>query len=196
MKRRQILVASGLAVFGAAGLANGGVSTVPTGGRVTIPGGSGISCAVLPVEPASGAPGRFRNEVQLVEFLPSEKSSGVARFDFDILLQEPGSSLRTVYAWQARRQSGGLMSGASSLRMGFESTLAVSVMVTVLGESGLARTLSTTLPERVLTAFVTSRRSTGRPPALTDLRYDSEKRLLTLVDGSPRDFETLLVRTS
>ncbi len=139
---------------------------------------------------------RRSNSFELVDYLPAELASGVTRIDFDLLLTGDGIPQRQIYVWQARRWSQGAMLGASGLRMQFEDDLALGASVTVLDQSGIARRFGAEMPRATLMAFVTARRSTGVPPGLMDLRYDSSRRLLTLSDGSPRDFETLLVRTS
>jgi hypothetical protein len=52
------------------------------------------------------------------------------------------------------------------------------------------------VPNGSLMVLATARQRTGRPPQLADLRYDASKELLYMADGSPRDFDALLLRTS
>jgi hypothetical protein len=194
MKRRQMLVAGGLLAVGAAAVAKEPISTLGASGRARATLSNAQACALLPIEVnhrlGSG------NSFELLNYLTAEAPSGVMRLDFDLQLDNAGSPSSLIYVWQARRLSGGIMSGASQLQMQFDETLELSALVTVLDDSGAAKNFGVALPRSTLMAFVTARRSTGLPPALMDLRYDGSKRLLSLSDNSPRDFEALLVRTS
>lgn len=191
MKRRQVLVAAGLAA-GSPAFAGSEIST----GRVIIPlGGVPGNCALLPIEISQRVTGAPVSEIRILKFLPGETSTGVNHMDLDLIIPDAANLPRTIYAWQLRRSASGAPQASNQVRMRFPLGTTLAMTATVRTQTG-TRVFDASLPNGSLMVLTTARRSTGAPPALLDLRYQPAKSLLTLADGSPRDFEALILQTA
>lgn len=192
MKRRQILVAGGLAVAGGFALAQSRQTSRGTdaGGVVSAAG------ALLPISVNARVVGAPIAELQVQRFLPAEAKTSLVRWDFDLELVDESSLVRTIYAWQLKRTRDGRTSSGSSLRLRFPQGARLAIASTIHGQSGQSQVYSATLPSSTYMVLVTPRASTGLPPALADLRFDAGKQRLSLADGSPRDFDALLLLTA
>lgn len=200
MNRREVLVAGGLAAVSA--LAYGKESTpapVIGGGR----GGTTPSvpmmatvCALLPIEFDAPLVGNPIKELQIVKYWASETASRLARWDLDLQVYDQFNLPQWVYAWQLRRSVSGHTMPANGIRMRFPLTARIDMTTTVKEASGSTGVFSVSVPNSTLMVLATARQSTARPPAISDLRFDPNKGRLYPADGSLRDFDALLLRTS
>jgi hypothetical protein len=193
MKRRQLLVAGGLAVgypaFGGNELIGG-----QRGALVPL-GASPGNCALLPIEVSQRVVGAPVSELRILRFLPGETATGVQRIDLDLTLPDQYSLPRTIYAWQLRRSTSGAAYASNQVRMRFPLGTSLALTATVRTASG-TRVFDASMPSGSLMVLTTARKTTGAPPALLDLRYDPRKGLLMLADGTPRDFDALILQTT
>lgn len=192
MKRRQILVAGGLAA--ASCLAVG--QSMPSRRIGGVAGQTGAAGALLPISVNSRVVGAPITELRVQRFLAAETRTGLQRWDFDLEVNDEFSLVRTVYAWQLKRMSDGRLIASSGLRLRFPGGAQLAIASTIKGSSGQTQVYSANLPNSTYMVLVTPRASTGLPPTLTDLRFNSAKQQLTLADGSARDFDALLLLTS
>jgi hypothetical protein len=99
--------------------------------------------------------------------------------------------LHTVYAWQLARHTSTSWSG------GFRMDLPGQLLSLVVNLRPRGARATETWSGRPLIGFdsmlVTARTRTGRAPLAADLRLDVATRELSLADGSPRDFDALLL---
>jgi len=120
----------------------------------------------------------------------------VRRWDFDLLVEDNGGIWRTIYAWQLRRSTSGSVTAANSMRMRFPQGAAIGLSTNVQSLSGQGGVFTTRIYNGALSLLVTARQRTGKPPELMDLRYDPSRREVSMANGSPRDFESLLLQTT
>jgi hypothetical protein len=200
MNRRKVLVAGGLAAMSAvafgknrvgSGVMTGGVTEPPTPAPAAAP----VS-ALLPIEVNQRASGAPITELRISRYWPSETSSGLARWDFDLQVFDQANLPQWVYAWQLRRSASGLTMPSNGVKMRFPQGARLDMASTVMLAAGKTDVFNARVPNGSLMVLATARQRTGRPPQLADLRYDASKELLYMADGSPRDFDALLLRTS
>lgn len=141
-------------------------------------------------------PGSPITDFRIGKFWPSELAGGIVRVNFDIQVFDAANLPRWIYAWQLQRSVSGLALPSSGLRMNFETGTQIDLQVTVAERSGKTRVFNASLPSHAQLVLATARQRTGSPPRLSDLRYVAESGSLYLADGSPRDFEALLLETS
>ena len=195
MNRRQVLVAGGFAAVSAVAMAKDPVPVIPGGyGGSPSTGAVAEPCALLPIE--AGRRGNPVYSLRIGQFWPSETASGLARMSFDFQVFDEANLPRWVYAWQLDRRASGLALPSSGLRMNFEFGTRLDLMVTITGRSGKIRNFNAGLPGRSMMVLATERQYTGLPPRLADLRYVAGSESLYLADGSPRDFDAMLLHTS
>lgn len=190
MKRRQALIAGGLALGGVAAISGASATAALFGHSF-----ERDACALVPLANEGGVASASVSELQILGFLPAEVASSVRRIDFDVDVADDDGTLRTIYAWQARRAASGATSCGSRMRMRFAGGTLIQASATVVDAQGTERMFAGTLPVGHLLALATARRSTGAPPRLQDLWFDPVLSMLRLLDGSPRDFDALLLRT-
>ncbi len=198
MNRRKVLVAGGLAAMSAMAFGKGGVGTGGLTGGITrppVPAPAAV-CALLPIEIDQRATGAPITQLQVARYWPSETSSGVARWDFDLQVFDQADLPQWVYAWQLRRSASGLVMPSNGVKMRFPQGARLGMASTVKLAAGKTEVFNASVPNGALMVLVTARQATGSPPSLADLRYDPAKKDLYLADGSPRDFDALLLRTS
>lgn len=191
MKRRQLLIAAGLAA-GSPAYAGSEITT----GRGLVPlGGTPGNCALLPIEVNQRVTGAPISEIRILKFLPGEVATGVQHMDLDLTVADASNLPRSIYAWQLRRSGSSAPSASNQVRMRFPLGTPLALTATVRTATG-TRVFDASLPNGSLMVLTTARRSTNAPPALLDLRYQPAKSLLTLADGSPRDFDALILQTA
>jgi hypothetical protein len=196
MKRRQMLVAGGLAAVST--VAFGGETVTSTIAKAALAAGAGApACVLLPIEVSQRATGAPISLLQISKFWAGEAATGVARWDFDLRVYDAAGLPQAVFAWQLRRHgANGAAMASSGVRMRFPEGVRLDLAATVLGTTGKAQVFDAGMPSGSLMVLATTRRLTGRPPALTDLRYNPVGMQLTMADGSRRDFDALLLRTT
>lgn len=196
MNRRQALIAGGLAAVSA--VAFGRESDGPAGVKRLLPIGPPVSlaCALLPIEVDLAAAGAPISQLQVLKFWPSEVATTLARWDFDLQVFDQFNLPQWVYAWQLRRSASGLAMPSNGVKMCFPLGARMDLSATVLARSGRAQVFNASVPGASLMVLATARQLSGSPPELSDLRYDAAKSLLYMADGSRRDFDALLLRTS
>lgn len=194
MKRRQLLIAAGLAAGSPALAGNDWVGGGGRGALVSLGGAPG-ACALLPIDVSQRVVGAPISELRILKFLPGETATGVNRMDLDLTVPDAAYLPRTIYAWQLRRASNGAPYSSNQVRMRFPLGTQATLTATVRTATG-TRVFDASLPNGSLMVLTTARSSTGAPPALLDLRYQPGKSLLTLADGSPRDFDALILQTA
>lgn len=199
MNRREVLVA-----------ASAGVLAVSCGGRVLARGGShgpvdgpGLSlapnsgqCAFLPIEWHTRADPGETMAVHLRHFWADQTASParLSRWDVDFTLVDDAGVSRIIHAWQLRRQGQGPDLAASPLRMVFPGGVVLSARTLSQRGGGTAPLgWSQVLPSPGLVVLASARSSTAAPPQLQELRYIAKDRELALANGTPRDFDALLV---
>lgn len=193
MNRRDLLLAASAAL---ACTATGPVRAMNgRGGAVSSSVDAfGTDCSLLPVRPASGqASGR---EIALLRFFPdqTDRPNRIESLALDLLLQDDRWQTHTIYAWQLSRR--GCMSCSGNFRMTLPAPL--TTLVVHHRQRGMAATRSWS-GQPILgfqSLLVTARSSTGRVPLGIDLRLDPVTLEPSLIDGSPRDFDTLLLSAS
>lgn len=201
MNRRKLLVAGGLGAMSAMSAmafgkeAVGALGVAGRGASPPLPPAA-PACALLPIEVNQRATGAPITELQVVRYLPSETRSGLTRWDFDLQVFDQANLPQWVYAWQLRRSPSGLTMPSNGVKMRFPQGARLDMASTVMLASGIAEVFNASVPNGALMVLVTARQRTGSPPQLIDLRYDAGKGDLYLADGSPRDFDALLLRTS
>ncbi len=129
------------------------------------------------------------------KFWPNELASDIARMNFDIQVFDAANLPRWIYAWQLQRSASGRALPSSSLRMNFEFGTELALMVTIAERSGKTSVFNAGLPCNAQMILATARQRTGLPPQLADVRYAAATESLYMADGSPRDFEALLLET-
>jgi hypothetical protein len=199
MNRRKVLVAGGLAAMSAMAFGKNTVGVAGiAGGDVRPPAQAPAApaCALLPIEVTQRATSAPITELRIIRYWPSETSSGLARWDFDLQVFDQSGLPQWVYAWQLRRSASGLTMPSQGVRMRFPQGARLDMASTVKLAAGKAEVFNASVPNGSLMVLATARQRTGHPPQLGDLRYDAGRALLYLADGSPRDFDALLLRTS
>lgn len=191
MNRRDLLLASsGVLVVGASGSAFG----MPSGflGAAADAGARDSRCALIPLQAAAGPVPDLR-EICLQRFYPSEVDSPrqLEHLSLDLQLLDERAQLQTIYAWQLARRSCASWSG--SFRMALPGQL--TRLVVHLRQRGAQVTETWSARPRIGfdSVLVTARASTGRVPDAADVRLDPATRALSLTDGSPRDFDAMLL---
>jgi len=191
MNRRQILAAAGLAVVSRLASA-GTISTLPGQGK---PARAGL-CALHPITTDRAFAGVPITQLRIVRFQPDQLVSDIRSLDFDVRVLDSGSLPQTIFAWQLKRLTMGVISTSNSLRMRFPLGTQMDIEATVRTRAGKSAVYNNRLVNGSLMALVTARSSTGAPPALLDLRFNSSSGELALANGRPRDFDTLIIQTS
>ena len=194
MNRRQVLVAGGLAAFSVVAKAKDPIPAVPTGAGSTSSGPVAEPCALLPIE--AGRRGNRAQSLRIGQYWRSEVDNGIARMNFDFQVYDEAGLPRWIYAWQVVRSLTGLTLPSSGLHMSFEFGTPLNLTVTIAERSGKTRVYNAAMPGRALMVLATARQRTGLPPQLADLRYVASSASLFLADGSPRDFDALLLQTT
>lgn len=195
MNRRELLLATtGALATAASGSALGmsGRGLLPLVGTATSAALSGASCALIPVQPA---PRSYRGlrEICMKRFFPSEVG-GAGQLEYlslDLQMLDDRSQLQTVYAWQMSRRAGTSWSGG--FRMSLPGQQVNFVVNLRRPGSRITESWSGTPVIGVESVLATARASTGRVPTAAELRLDPAKPELWLADGSPRDFDALLL---
>lgn len=188
MNRRNMLVATvGSLACAGASLAHG------TGGwRAPALLDGGAACALLPLQSATGG---GVTQVNMTRFFPSAvRGPGLlTRFDLDLRVLDGTGALRTVHAWQLRRSTLAQDVQRGGFRMRFD-THAIDIVAHLrAGAEGPALRWSGRLPAGVDSLLVTPRLATGLPPRAADLHFDAQHGLLSMRDGSARDFDAVLL---
>lgn len=196
MNRRNVLVA-----------AVGSMATLGSGMASAMVGGNGLpgllgaasqmasrteACALLPVS-APAPTAAATSLIQMKRFFPTQAGRGaLSNFTLDLRLLDSQGISRTVYAWQMRRRAQGQPQGGGFL-MQFLST-SVDVVANFRPDGARASiTWSGPVPRGTDSILVTPRLSTGRVPSAADLRFDVANQVLTMADGSARDFDSILL---
>lgn len=196
MNRRELLLATTGALASAAsgsalGMSGGGL--LPLMGAATSAAAvGGTSCALIPVQPA---PRVFRGlrEIRMKRFFPSQVG-GAGQLEYlslDLQMLDDRSQLHTVYAWLLSRRVGESCSG--SFRMSLPGQQVNFVVNLRRRGSRITESWSGAPVIGVDSILATARASTGRVPTAAELRVDPTKPELWLADGSPRDFDALLL---
>lgn len=196
MNRRDMLLATTGALASAAsgpafGMHGSGLLPLLGGASAAVAAG-GPGCALIPVQPAPRAAG-ILSEICLKRFFPSRVAGPgqLEHLSLDLQMLDDRSQLQTVYAWQLARRSSTSWSGRFRMRLpGQQVNLVVN-----LRRSGSRTTESWSgrLVVGVDSVLVTPRVSTGQLPSIAELRLDPSAPELWLADGSPRDFDALLL---
>lgn len=191
MNRRDLLLASsGILACAASGSALGMSSGLL--GASPDAAARNSRCALIPMQPAMGPMAESR-EICVQRFYPSEVEGPgqLEHLSLDLQLLDERFQLHTIYAWQLARRSCASCSG--NFRMALSGQL--SSLIVHLRQRGARVTESWSA--RPLIGFdsvlVTARSSTGRVPGAAELRLDTVTRALSLADGSPRDFDAVLL---
>lgn len=192
MNRRDLLLATSgalaCAVSGSAfGMRGGSLPSATTGAAAF-----GVACALIPIQRAPHNATDTR-EICLKRFFPSEVEGPgqLEHLSLDLQLLDDRFQPHTVYAWQLARRTNASWSGG--FHMGLPGQL-VSVVAN-LRQRG-SRTTESWSGRPVIgfdSMLVTARTSTGRVPSAIELCLDPTNQKLTLADGSPRDFDALLL---
>lgn len=190
MNRRDLLLASSGVLAGAASGSAFGMSDLF--GASTDTAARHRRCALIPMQPAQGPFADLR-EICLRRFYPSEIDGPgqLEHLSLDLQLLDERFQLHTIYAWQLARHSSASWSG--NFRMALPGELAS--LVVHLRQRGARVTESWSARPRIGfdSVLVTARASTGRVPDSAELRLDPVTRALSLADGSPRDFDAMLL---
>lgn len=198
MNRRQVLVAGGLAAVSALASAKGELGPVAIGGGAVVPAGGAVAvpCALLPIEYTQRATGAPIGQLQIAKYWANQTTSTLALWNFDLQVYDNQSLPQWVYAWQLRRSASGMSMPSNGVRMRFPTGAQLDMTATVRARTGTAQVFSAKVPNGALMVLATARTTTGRPPEMMDLRYDPARTSLYMTDGSPRDFDALLLRTT
>jgi hypothetical protein len=195
MNRRQVLIAGGLAAFSS--VASGKTDLRPLGGGGTpTPVGTSAACALIPIEYSQRQTSAPIGEMRVARYWPAQSSSRLALWNLDLQVYDQANIPQWVYAWQLRRSASGIAIPGNNLRMLFPTGARIDMMLTVRSVDGIAQVFNARVPSGVLAVLATARQGSGRLPELTELRYDASKMDLYLADGSPRDFDALLIQTT
>jgi hypothetical protein len=195
MNRRELLLATtGALASAASGSALGmsGTGLLPLIGGGTAAATVGASCALFPVQPAPRMYAGMR-EICMKRFFPSlvEGAGQLEQLTLDLQMLDDRSQLQTVLAWQLVRRHSASWSGGFRMSLpGQQVNLVVNLRRR--GSRG-TESWSGRLVVGVDSILATPRASTGRLPLVAELRLDADQRELRLADGSPRDFDALLL---
>ncbi len=190
MNRRNLLLAtSGALVCAASGL-NAGALLGPA--ESSTGSGFGNACALIPVQRVRQGNAGL-HEISLKRFFPRQVDGPdlLEHFALDLQFLDDLARPHTVYAWQLVRRLSATWSGG--FRMGLPSHQVN--LLAHLRQRG-ARTTESWSGRPLLgyeSILTTARSSTGKVPLAPDLRLDAATMELSLADGSPRDFDALLL---
>lgn len=191
MNRRDLLLAtSGALVCAASGnvlAMNGrGLPSASTAGAFS------SDCSLIPIQPAPANAAGLR-EIRLRRFFPSQ-TDGPGQLEYlsiDLQLLDDRQQMHTIYAWQMVRRS------CASCAGGFRMTLPGRLTNLVVNQRQRGAKTTHAWSGRPLlgldSILATARTSTGRAPLAIDLRLDPVTLEPSMVDGSPRDFDALLL---
>lgn len=203
MKRRDLLIAaSGVAAslgLGAAWAKEEGVRPAPSSAPPTIKPDTTAQglCAIHPISSRRGLGSGIR-ALTIEALFPSEAlgTLSLSVWSLDLRLRDITGQERLVYLWQMQRQ-GSRVSASQRVTMPFED-MALEVVGTMRQGSLRApdQTWVQSLPVGSQFLVVSPRASTALPPSLTELRFQPESMRLWMADGSPRDFDAVLMQTS
>ncbi len=198
MNRRSVLGAGGaLAVVGFSQPAGATFTSGPTRGTSTPREFS----AFIPIEVRQRTNGPI-SAIHIRKFWPDETQSDnrLKSWTVDLSIPDDRGVTRTILAWHLSRTAQRCMTG-NSIKMQFpegaHAHVAISCVRGVGKESVTTQSAwSDLVPGASLLVLASARSSTGRPPQLMDLRYFPGEKDLRLADGSPRDFDALLIETA
>ncbi len=183
MKRRQILASTGAAL--AAGWIPGQAlaSVLDTGTA------SGAVCAMHRIDTAGAvcAAGTLR----ILAVQVAQAVSALRRFDLDLVWNGEDGETFVQHAWQLRRDGSGMVSAGSPLRMRLPVG-PVRLVATIDGRP-LAGRHEAVLESDAVTVLASPRTATGKPPRRSELLWEPATRALSLRDGSPRDFDAVVL---
>lgn len=198
MNRRSVIGAGGAIAF--AGLSRPAGATFS---KRTISAAPTFqeSSAFIPIEVRTHANAPI-SAIHIRKFWPDETPSDnrLKTWSVDLSLPDSGGITRVIMAWHLSRSAHQCMTGnpvKMQFPLGARAHVAVS-SVRGLGEKSASNqsAWSEQVPGGSLVVLASARSSSGRPPQLMDLRYFPSERDLRLADGSPRDFDALLIETT
>lgn len=198
MNRRSLIGAGGAIVV--AGLSRPAGATFSKGSITAAPM-SQESSAFIPIEVRQRSNGPV-SAIHIRKFWADQTQSDSRLKTWSIDLSMPDSSgiTRVILAWHLSRSAHQCMTG-NPVKMQFP--LGARAHVAVNSIRGIGEKYASTrsawseqVPSGSLVVLASARSSSGRPPQLMDLRYFPGERDLRLADGSPRDFDALLIETT
>ena len=185
MKRRQILFTTGTALV--AGWIPGQVSAAVL--RAGLDPVDSAICALHQVDVAGShcAPGMLR----ILAVQVAETSSPVRRFDLDLVWHGESGEPLTLHAWQLRRSAADTVAVGSPLQMRLPD--ASARLVATVDGNPLSGQHEAAVELGAVTVLAAPRASTGKPPRRSELAWDPATGTLSLRDGSPRDFDAVVL---
>lgn len=153
-------------------------------------------CALLVLNAELDLIGKHASEVHIDHHFAPTTATALMRVDLDLAIWDEGGTQRQIHAWQAQRHADGRACVASAVRMSFERACRVSLHAALSDSPGSRpRLWSSAIPGGSVLLWVTPRASSGIAPRRDELLFDEASLQLSLVDGSPRDFDAVLLRT-
>jgi hypothetical protein len=185
MKRRQILITTGATI--AAGWIPGQSMAAALGA-----GSSPVESPVCAMHRLDGAASACPSGMlRLLAVQVAETASPVRRFDLDLTWEGEAGQPMTLHAWRLQRSAAGTVSAGSTLRMRLPDARA-RVVATIDGRP-LSGRHEAALELDAVSVIAAPRASTGLPPRRSDLAWNPTTRVLSLRDGTARDFDAVVI---
>jgi hypothetical protein len=197
MIRRQLIIA-GSAVLGGTLVPPLMAKTAPKA-----PVGSDLSDndsgAILPIEIRQRRPALIRS-IQVAHCWPAQVvDPRRPSLYFDLVVEDAEDWAQSIAFWSVVRRGSSTLT-ASRVRMNFPTGATLGARTLQRRhdprfDAIIERVWAARIPNATTFVLAGERSGTGTPPQALDLRYEPRTRALKMADGSPRDFDAVLVET-